>query len=75
VTYVEKTGMPFEQWFGGFASSRLGALWLRDSEFARGLMAQALPHAQADLKLLEGAIAPTAGVPVKALAYCFCALD
>jgi protease-4 len=75
VTYVEKTGTPFEQWFGGFASSRLGALWLRDSEFARGLMAQALPHAQADLKLLEGAIAPTAGVPVKALAYCFCALD
>ncbi|MGV8941181.1 MAG: signal peptide peptidase SppA [Lysobacter sp.] len=75
VTYVEKTGTPFEQWFGGFASSRLGALWLRDSDFARGLVAQALPHARADLKLLEGAMTPTAGVPVKALAYCFCALD
>ncbi|KGM52789.1 endopeptidase IV [Lysobacter concretionis Ko07 = DSM 16239] len=75
VTYVEKVGTPFEQWFGGFASSRLGAFWLRDSGFARGLVAQALPHAQADLKLLEGAITPTAGVPVKALAYCFCALD
>ncbi len=75
VTYVEKSGSPFEQWFGGFVNSRLGALWLRESDFARGLVTQALPHAQADLKLLEGAITPTAGVPVKALAYCFCALD
>ncbi len=75
VTYVEKTGTPFEQWFGGFAESRLGSLWLRDSDFARGLVARALPATQRDLKLLENAITPTAGVPVKALAYCFCALD
>ncbi len=75
VTYVEKTGTPFEQWFGGFAESRLGSLWLRDSDFARGLMARALPGTQADLKLLEDSITPTAGVPVKALAYCFCELD
>src|SRR5690606_23987684 len=75
VTYVEKTGSPFEQWFGGFAQSRIGNLWLRDSDFARGLVARALPATQNDLKLLEDAITPTAGVPVKALAYCFCALD
>lgn len=75
VTYVEKTGSPFEQWFGGFAQSRIGSLWLRDSDFARGLVARALPATQNDLKLLEDAITPTAGVPVKALAYCFCALD
>ena len=75
VTYVEKKGTPFEQWFGSFSESRLGSLWLRDSDFARGLVARALPATKADLKLLEDAITPTAGVPVKALAYCFCALD
>lgn len=75
VTYVEKTSSPFEQWFGGFAESRLGSLVLRDSDFARGVMARALPAMQDDLKLLEDSITPTAGVPVKTLAYCFCALD
>ncbi|QOW22234.1 signal peptide peptidase SppA [Novilysobacter avium] len=75
VTYVEKTGTPFEQWFGGFAETRLAGLLLRDSDIARGLVARALPATRADLKLLEDAITPTAGVPVKALAYCFCALD
>ena len=75
VTYVEKTGTPFEQWFGGFAETRLAGLLLRDSDIARGLVARALPATRADLKLLEDAITPTAGVPVKALAYCFCALE
>lgn len=75
VTYVEKTGTPFEQWFGGFAETRLAGLLMRDSDLARGLVARALPATRADLKLLEDAITPTAGVPVKALAYCFCALE
>ncbi|WP_222565908.1 signal peptide peptidase SppA [Novilysobacter antarcticus] len=75
VTYVEKTGTPFQQWFAGFAEGRMGSLLLRDSDLARGLVARALPATQADLKLLEDAITPAAGVPVKALAYCFCALE
>ncbi len=75
VHYVEKTPSPFEQFFAGFAQSRIGASWLHESGFARGLLARALPQNQADLKLLEGAITPVAGVPVKALAYCFCSLD
>ena len=45
---------------------------LSDSDIARGLLARAVPQAAADLKLLEGAITPVAGVPVKSLAYCFC---
>ncbi|KGM53438.1 endopeptidase IV [Lysobacter arseniciresistens ZS79] len=72
VHYVEKAATPFEQWFTGFAGSRLGALALADSDIARGVLAKALPQVDADLKLLEGATRPVAGVPVKTLAYCFC---
>ena len=48
---------------------------LRESGFARGLLTAALPQAAADLALLEDAITPTAGVPVKTLAYCFCGIE
>jgi len=72
VYYVEKIATPFEQWFTGFASSRIGAMVLGDSDIARGVLAKALPQVDADLKLLEGAIQPVAGVPVKSLAHCFC---
>jgi len=75
VHYVEKIPTPFEQFFAGFAQSRIGANLLGDSEMARGVLAKALPQARADLELLEGAITPVAGVPVKALAYCFCGLQ
>jgi len=74
VRYVEKAASPFEQFFTGFAQSRIGANLLGDSALARGLVAKALPQTRADMALLEGAITPVAGVPVKALAYCFCSL-
>ncbi|MGH8086319.1 MAG: signal peptide peptidase SppA [Lysobacter sp.] len=74
VHYVEKIPSPFEQFFAGFAQSRIGASLLGDSALARGVLAKALPQVRADLELLEGAITPVAGVPVKALAYCFCSL-
>ena len=72
VRYVEKMATPFERFFAGFASSRIGAAWLRDSDFARGLMAQFAPQTARDLQFLQQAMVPTPGVPVKSLAYCFC---
>jgi protease-4 len=74
VRYIEKAGSPFEQFFAGFADSRLGAALLKDSSLARALVAQAMPQAAQDLRFIQGAIKPTRGVPVKALAYCFCGL-
>jgi len=74
VRYIEKKATPFERFFSGFAQSRIGGAWLRDSDFARGLLVKLLPQVADDLRFLENAIAPTRGVPVKALAYCFCGL-
>ncbi|MGO4221276.1 signal peptide peptidase SppA [Lysobacter sp. TAF61] len=74
VRYIEKAATPFERFFTGFVGSRAGGAWLRDSDMARSLLAKASPQAAADLRFLEGAITPTRGVPVKALAYCFCGL-
>ncbi|HEY5851837.1 MAG TPA: signal peptide peptidase SppA [Lysobacter sp.] len=74
VRYIEKSATPFERIFTGFIASRAGGAWLRESDMARSLLAKASPQAAADLRFLEGAITPTRGVPVKALAYCFCGL-
>ncbi|UNK48493.1 signal peptide peptidase SppA [Lysobacter sp. S4-A87] len=74
VRYIEKAATPFERFFTGFIGSRAGGAWLRESDIARSLLAKASPQAAADLRFLEGAIQPTRGVPVKALAYCFCGL-
>jgi protease IV len=72
VRYIEKTATPFERLFAGFVGSRIGGAWLRESDIAQRLLAKASPQAAADLRFLEGAITPTRGVPVKALAHCFC---
>ncbi|RPE79840.1 signal peptide peptidase SppA [Vulcaniibacterium tengchongense] len=78
VRYLEKPATPFERFFAGFAGSRLGRAWLRDSGFARdallpALLARASPRTADDLRFLADAATPRAGgVPVKALAYCFC---
>lgn len=72
VRYIEKAATPFERFFTGLVASRMGAATLQHSDIARSLLAKASPQAAADLRFLEGAIAPTRGVPVKALAYCFC---
>ena len=78
VRYVEKAPPPFAQLFSSFFQSRIGAHWLRESDFAQGLartlLPRALPQAAQDLRFLESAIEPTQGVPVKSLAYCFCGL-
>ncbi|MBF6023018.1 signal peptide peptidase SppA [Lysobacter niastensis] len=74
VRYVEKTATPFERFFAGFAESRIGGAWLSHSDIAQRLLAKASPQAANDLRFLEGAITPTRGVPVKALAHCFCGL-
>lgn len=72
VRYIEKQATPFERFFGDFAQSRLGGALLRDSDFAQAMLSQYLPQAAADLRFLESALRPSAGVPVKSLAYCFC---
>ncbi|KGM53116.1 endopeptidase IV [Lysobacter daejeonensis GH1-9] len=74
VRYIEKAGSPFEQFFAGFAETRMGAALLKDSSLLQALVAQAMPQAANDLRFLQNAIKPTRGVPVKALAYCFCGL-
>ncbi|KGO98226.1 signal peptide peptidase SppA [Novilysobacter defluvii] len=73
VRYLEKTGTPFEQFMQGFASSRLGALLLRDSDLVRGLAASAVPGIERDLELFQDALQVRPGTPVKALAHCLCA--
>ena len=79
VRYVEKRSTPFERLFSGMAQSRIGGAWLQHSGlgqdwFAQRLLARSMPQAAADLRFLEGAVQPTRGIPVKALAYCFCGL-
>ncbi|MBT2749425.1 MULTISPECIES: signal peptide peptidase SppA [unclassified Lysobacter] len=74
VRYVEKMPSPFERFFAGFASSNAGSALLGRSDLARSLLAKALPQTASDLRFVESAIKPTSGVPVKALAYCFCEL-
>ncbi len=77
--YVEKRATPFERLFSGMAESRIGGAWLRQSGmgqdgFAQRLLARSMPQAAADLRFLDATVQPTRGVPVKALAYCFCEL-
>lgn len=73
VRYVEKVATPFERFFTGFAQSRIGAAWLRDSSLAQALLARAVPQMQGDLRFLDSALKAGRGAPVKSLAYCFCA--
>jgi protease-4 len=73
VRYVEQPATPFERFFAGFASSRIGQAWLRDSDLARGLVARMLPQAASDLAFLERTLRERrAGTPVTALSHCFC---
>ncbi|MEL1263114.1 signal peptide peptidase SppA [Pseudoxanthomonas putridarboris] len=72
VRYIEKTASPFSQFLSGFAGSRIGAAWLKDSDFARGLLARSLPEMEAQLRFVDEAVNDRRGAPVKTLAYCFC---
>ena len=72
VRYMEKAATPFERFFTRFAESRAGSTWLHQSDFARGVLARALPQVEHDLHFLDSALKPGRGAPVKILAYCFC---
>ncbi len=72
VRYIEKMSSPFSQFMGGFAGSRIGAAWLKDSDVARALLARSLPEMEAQLRFVEEAANDRNGAPVKTLAYCFC---
>ena len=72
VRYIEKAASPFSQFMSGFAGSRLGAAFLKDSDVARALLAKAMPETDAQLRFVEEAATNRNGAPVKALVYCFC---
>ncbi|MBA3929722.1 MAG: signal peptide peptidase SppA, partial [Xanthomonas sp.] len=72
VRYIEKMSSPFSQFMGGFAGSRIGSAWLKDSDFARALLARSLPEMEAQLRFVDEAVNDRNGAPVKSLAYCFC---
>lgn len=72
VRYIEKMSSPFSQFMGGFAGSRIGSAWLKDSDVARALLARSLPEMEAQLRFVDEAVNDRNGAPVKSLAYCFC---
>lgn len=74
VRYIERMASPFEQFMSGFAGSRIGAMWLKDSDFARALLLKTMPETAAQLQFVERAVKDRKGPPVKALAYCFCGI-
>ena len=47
VRYIERMASPFEQLMSGFAGSRIGAMWLKDSDFARALLLKTMPETAA----------------------------
>jgi protease-4 len=75
VRYIERQATPFERFFTRFAQNRAAAALLHDSSLAQALLAHALPQARDDFRFLDAAMKPSShGMPVKALAYCFCGL-
>ncbi|GAB3337911.1 signal peptide peptidase SppA [Marilutibacter aestuarii] len=74
VRYVEKQATPFERFFTGIVEGRAGSVLLRHSGLGEHMLARAFPQIDQDLRFLEASASPTAGVPVKSLAYCFCKL-
>ncbi|HLL17329.1 MAG TPA: signal peptide peptidase SppA [Rubrivivax sp.] len=74
VRYIEEAASPFSQFMGGLASSRMGAAWLKDSDFARALLAKAMPEVDAQLRFVEESVKHPGRAPVKTLVYCFCGL-
>ena len=75
VSYVEKQATPFDQLFGRFMQGRAAALLFAHSDAARAVFADLLPaRAKDELRFVQEAMAPGPGLPVKALAYCFCGM-
>ncbi|AWV06104.1 signal peptide peptidase SppA [Marilutibacter maris] len=74
VRYIEKLATPFERFFIDLAQARIGQALLKDSSLAQALLGERLPQMAGDLRFLEQSARPSAGVPVKSLAHCFCGL-
>ncbi|PPU94278.1 signal peptide peptidase SppA [Xanthomonas albilineans] len=74
VRYIEKPASPFAQFVNGFAGSRMGVWMLGDSALGHALLLRSLPELDTQLHFVKDAADTRSGVPVKALAYCFCGL-
>ena len=74
VRYIEQMVTPFAQFMSGFSSSQLGGALLRESYFARTLLAKTMPETEAQLRFVQAAATDRSGAPVKTLVYCFCGL-
>jgi protease-4 len=75
VNYIEKQATPFDQLFGRFMRGRAAAMLFAHSDAARALVADLLPsRANDELRFVREAMTPGPGLPVKALAYCFCGM-
>jgi protease-4 len=73
VNYIEKQATPFDQIFGRFMQGRAAAALFAHSDAARALFSDLLPaRASDELRFVREAMTPGPGLPVKALAYCFC---
>ena len=72
VRYMEEEATPFEQFFAGFMSTRMGAA-LVQSSLGHGFVDALLPdHVRDELKFIERALARDGGRPVTSVAHCFC---
>jgi len=77
VRYIEKDGSTLERFMSHLAVSRSGTWLLADAHWARALLARRmspLNPALDELHFVENAVNSRQGMPVKALAYCFCGL-
>ena len=75
VNYIEKQATPFDQLFGRFIQGRAATALFAHSNAARALFADLLPsRAQDELRFVQEAMTTGPGLPVKALAYCFCGM-
>lgn len=72
VRYMDHVGSPFEQFFGSFAGTRIGAWLMGDSAVLRGLLARELPGANAQLRLVETALQQRKAGRPAILAHCLC---
>ena len=74
VRYLDGRSTPFERFFSRFAESRAGGAMLRGTGLGEAMLARAMPRSAQDLSFLQDMLqSRSGGVPVRALAYCFCA--
>ncbi|MDR2872694.1 MAG: signal peptide peptidase SppA [Xanthomonadaceae bacterium] len=72
VRYIEKDQSPFSQFTSAFIGSRLGAIWLKDSEFAQALLMKSVPGLSSQWSFIEEISRNESGAPIKAVAHCLC---